>query len=125
LHTDTDTYLAGAEKVSLMTMHASKGLEFPIVFIAGCEDALIPHRTPDREDNDIREERRLFYVAMTRAMQRLYLTRASKRRIHGRLFDRRMSPFVADIENQLKIDESPRFKDKKEDAQAPVQLELF
>ena len=59
-----------------MTMHASKGLEFPIVFIAGCEESLIPHRSPDREDNDIQEERRLFYVAMTRAMERLYLTRA-------------------------------------------------
>ncbi len=125
LYTDTDTYLSGVEKVSLMTMHASKGLEFPIVFIAGCEESLIPHRSPDREDNDIQEERRLFYVAMTRAMERLYLTRAKKRRIHGRRFDRNLSQFVEDIESQIKMDESPQPKDKKDDAQRPVQLELF
>jgi superfamily I DNA/RNA helicase len=125
LHTDTDAYLAEAEKVPLMTMHASKGLEFPIVFIAGCEESLIPHRKPDREDYDIQEERRLFYVAMTRAMERLYLTRAKKRRIYGRQFDRHLSPFVDDIENQLKIDESPRLEEKKEKEHRPVQLKLF
>ena len=125
LHTDTDAYLAEAEKVSLMTMHASKGLEFPVVFIAGCEESLIPHRKPDREENDIEEERRLFYVAMTRAKERLYLTRAKTRRIHGHQFDRKQSRFVDDIESQLKIDESPRLIDKKENEERPVQLKLF
>jgi len=125
LHTDTDTYAPEIEKVSLMTMHASKGLEFPVVFVAGCEEMLIPHRKPDSKENDLREERRLFYVAMTRAMERLYLTRAKKRRVHGRLFDRHPSQFVEDIENQLKIDESPRLKTKKYDKQQPVQLKLF
>jgi uncharacterized protein (TIGR00375 family) len=125
LHTDTDAYLAEAEKVSLMTMHASKGLEFPIVFIAGCEESLIPHRKPDQDENDMEEERRLFYVAMTRAMKRLYLTRAKKRRIHGRLYDRHLSPFVADIENQLKMDESPRQRVKKKVVNGPEQLQLF
>ena len=125
LQTDTDAYLAEAERVSLMTMHASKGLEFPIVFIAGCEESLIPHHKPDKGEYNIQEERRLFYVAMTRAMERLYLTRAKKRRIYGRQFDRCLSPFVADIENQLKIDESPRLKEKKENENRPVQLKLF
>ena len=125
LHTDTDTYAPEVEKVSLMTMHASKGLEFPVVFITGCEEFLIPHRKPDSEENNVREERRLFYVAMTRAMERLYLTRAKKRRIHGRQFDRNMSQFVADIENTLKIDESPRLKNDKMDQQQPIQLKLF
>ena len=125
LYTDTDTYSPGVERVSLMTMHAAKGLEFPVVFIAGCEESLIPHRMPDSEENDIREERRLFYVAMTRAMERLYLTRAKKRRIHGRQFERRLSQFVADIESNLKIDESPRLKNGKIDKQRPVQLKLF
>jgi len=125
LHTDTDTYAPEIERVSLMTMHAAKGLEFPVVFIAGCEETLIPHRQPDREENDIREERRLFYVAMTRAMERLYLTHAKKRRVHGKLFDRNQSQFVDDIEMQLKIDESPRLKKKKSDRQHPVQLNLF
>lgn len=114
LHTDTDSYAPEIERVSLMTMHASKGLEFPVVFIAGCEETLIPHRKPDSEENDFREERRLFYVSMTRAMERLYLTHARKRRIYGRQFDRKVSPFVEDIEAQLKIDESPRLKNKKD-----------
>ncbi len=125
LHTDTDTYAPAIERVSLMTLHASKGLEFPVVFIAGCEQTLIPYRKPDSEENDIREERRLFYVAMTRAMERLYLTHAKKRRIHGRHFDRNLSQFVEDIESQLKIDESPRLKKKKSDKLKPVQLKLF
>jgi superfamily I DNA/RNA helicase len=125
LHSDTDTYDSKVERVSLMTMHASKGLEFPVVFITGCEESLIPHRKPDSEENDIREERRLFYVAMTRAMERLYLTRAKKRRIRGTWVDRHPSPFVGDIENQLKINESPRLKKKKNENPLPVQMKLF
>jgi DNA helicase-2/ATP-dependent DNA helicase PcrA len=125
LQTDTDTYVLQVEKVSLMTMHAAKGLEFPVVFITGCEQDLIPYRKPDSKQNDFQEERRLFYVAMTRAMKRLYLTRAAKRRIYGRLYDRKLSSFVTDIENQLKSDESPRLKRKKTDKPQQVQLKLF
>jgi DNA helicase-2/ATP-dependent DNA helicase PcrA len=69
------------------------------------------------------EERRLFYVAMTRAMERLYLTRAKKRSVYGKLLPRSVSPFVADIESRLKKDESPQIKKKKTDAQQ--QLKLF
>ena len=125
LQTDTDSYASNIEKVALMTMHASKGLEFPVVFIAGCEENLIPHRKPDGGQNDIREERRLFYVAMTRAMQKLYLTHAKKRRIFGQQLNRRPSRFVSAIENKLKIDDSPRLKKKNADIQQPVQLKLF
>jgi superfamily I DNA/RNA helicase len=102
-------------------------LEGPVFipFIAGCEDTLFPHRKPDSEENDIREERRLFYVAMTRAKERLYLTHAKNRRIYGRRFDRNLSQFVEDIEKRLKKDESPRQKKKKSDRQQPVQLKLF
>jgi len=125
LQTDTDTYTPTVERVSLMSMHASKGLEFPVVFIAGCEETLIPHRKPDSEKNDIREERRLFYVAMTRSMERLYLTHAKKRRMHGRIFDRNLSQFVEDIETQFIKDESFHLKKKKSDKQQPVQLKLF
>jgi DNA helicase-2/ATP-dependent DNA helicase PcrA len=125
LHTDTDAYLPAAERVALMTMHAAKGLEFPVVFIAGCENDLIPLKREGAEPADIAEERRLFYVAMTRAMEQLYLTRAKKRSIYGKLLDRSLSPFVADIEARLKKDDSPKLKkiEKKEAGQK--QLKLF
>jgi uncharacterized protein (TIGR00375 family) len=124
LHTDTDVYASRVEKVSLMTMHAAKGLEFPIVFISGCEQGYIPFERSNREPQDIEEERRLFYVAMTRAMNRLYFTRAKSRRIYGRLASRPPSPFVTDIEAHLKKDESPR-KTKKKKKSDQKQLSLF
>jgi superfamily I DNA/RNA helicase len=107
-----------------MTLHAAKGLEFPVVFIAGCEQGFIPFKRNDREPADRAEERRLFYVAMTRAMERLYLTRAQKRRIYGQTELRELSPFVADIENQLKRDETPLPKKKKPES-VDKQLKLF
>ena len=107
-----------------MTMHAAKGLEFAVVFIAGCEQDYIPYKRHDHEQADMAEERRLFYVAMTRAMERLYLTRAKERRIFGKSEPRTRSPFVADIENQLKKDETPQQKKMKERAEQK-QLKLF
>ena len=125
LHTDTDIYAPEAEKVSLMTMHAAKGLEFPVVFISGCEENLIPFKRPNRGHADLQEERRLFYVAMTRAKDRLYLTRAKKRRIYGKLEERDLSGFVADIENRLKQDDTPRLKKRKKKGPEQMQLKLF
>jgi ATP-dependent DNA helicase UvrD/PcrA len=125
LHTDTDTYTQQAEKVSLLTMHAAKGLEFPVVFITGCEENLIPFNRPNSEQADIEEERRLFYVAMTRAKDRLYLTRAKKRRRYGKLEDRALSSFVADIEKRLIQDETPLSKKRKKKGSEQVQLKLF
>jgi superfamily I DNA/RNA helicase len=123
LYTDTDLYHPRAEKTALMTMHAAKGLEFPVVFIAGCEDGLIPYRRPSGSGGtDVDEERRLFYVAMTRAKERLYLTRARRRRVFGKAADREMSPFVKHIEAHLLKDESPRGKLRKK---KPDQLQLF
>ena len=104
-----------------MTMHAAKGLEFPVVFITGCEKGYIPFERVGDKQTDINEERRLFYVAMTRAKERLYLTRAKKRRIFGKLILRDLSPFVKDIEKQLRTHEAPVPKNKKRH----VQLELF
>jgi len=124
LDTDTDAYLPRAEKVSLMTMHAAKGLEFPVVFIAGCEKDLIPLSRHGAEPADPAEERRLFYVAMTRAMERLYLTRAKKRSVYGELLSRSPSPFLADIENRLKKDDTPKRKKKKK-TKEQKQLKLF
>ena len=124
LDTDTDAYLPQAEKVSLMTMHAAKGLEFPVVFIAGCEKDLIPLNRQGAEPADPAEERRLFYVAMTRAMERLYLTRSKKRSVYGELLSRSPSPFLADIENRLKKDDSPK-RQKKKKTKEQKQLKLF
>jgi superfamily I DNA/RNA helicase len=124
LHTDTDVYAHLAERVSLMTMHAAKGLEFPVVFIAGCEQGFLPFERNNREPADVAEERRLFYVAMTRAMKRLYLTCAKNRRIYGQTEPRELSAFVTDIENQLKKDETPLPK-KKKVATDDKQLKLF
>ncbi len=105
-----------------MSMHAAKGLEFSVVFIAGCEDGLIPYRRAADERIDAEEERRLFYVAMTRARQRLYLSCARRRRVFGKAEARQVSPFVRDIEERLRKDETPRAgrRKKKDD-----QLQLF
>ena len=120
LQTDTDVYDSKSEKVSLMTMHAAKGLEFPVVFITGCEDGYIPYH---HADSDPEEERRLFYVAMTRAMDQLYFTFTSKRRIHGKQVRRSISPFVTEIEEQLRDHQALRGKKPKPDEQK--QLKLF
>ncbi|MBD3391413.1 MAG: AAA family ATPase [Chitinivibrionales bacterium] len=89
------------EKVSLMTLHAAKGLEFAAVFIVGCERGLLPLDIAGMK-GDGSEERRLFYVGMTRAKQRLYLVRAKRRTLYGKTYETVRSPFLADIEEQLK-----------------------
>ena len=119
LQQDTDLYHPRAEKIALLTMHAAKGLEFPVVYIAGCETGLIPFERPD-ERVDAAEERRLFYVAMTRAGRRLFLAWAHKRSRYGRLRQCRPSPFLKDIEARLKESES-----RPGTRSAPAQLELF
>lgn len=101
LRKDTDYYHARIEKVAVMTLHAAKGLEFPTVFVAGCEDGLIPHRRPDRKEVDLDEERRLFYVGMTRAKERLILSWAHKRTRYGKSVQTEISPFIAAIEPRL------------------------
>ena len=81
-----------------MTVHAAKGLEFDTVFVSGMEEGLFPHEGigPD-DDRDEEEERRLFYVAMTRAKKRLFLTLAAVRKIYGSDFVSEPSSFLADI----------------------------
>jgi DNA helicase-2/ATP-dependent DNA helicase PcrA len=81
----------------LITLHAAKGLEFPVVFMVGMEEGLFPHnRTIDRPD-ELEEERRLCYVGMTRAMRRLYLTSAFRRTLFGMPAVNERSRFVAEI----------------------------
>ena len=89
------------QKVALLTLHASKGLEFPLVFIAGCEDGLLPLRLPWLPPADVEEERRLLYVGVTRAQQRLILTAASHRTLAGRAVENRPCPFLDDLPSDL------------------------
>ena len=83
-----------------MTLHSSKGLEFNCVFIAGLENGLLPLYKAQTE-KEIDEEKRLLYVGITRAKQRLFLTHSLKRRIFGKIEDRKISPFLQDIEKDL------------------------
>ena len=85
------------DSVQLMTLHSAKGLEFPIVFIAGVEEGLFPHKMSLEEPGRLEEERRLCYVGVTRAMDKLYLTHAEIRRLHGKETFQRPSRFLREI----------------------------
>jgi superfamily I DNA/RNA helicase len=112
LQVDTDIYDARAEKVSLMTMHAAKGLEFPVVFIIGCENGYAPYEKSLGDALNMEEERRLFYVAMTRAKEELFFLWAENRKIFGKTIHREVSPFVLDIEETLLSRITPQKKEK-------------
>jgi len=99
LASDSDTE-AGEDSAKLMTLHASKGLEFPFVFIVGASEGVIPLIRSDTDD--IEEERRLFYVGMTRAMKRLFLCYPLERRLYGKTQALCSSPFLDEIPEQLK-----------------------
>lgn len=89
------------DAVQLMTVHAAKGLEFHSVFISGLEEGLFPHENSRNEPNGLEEERRLMYVAMTRARQRLYLSYAESRMLHGQIRMNVPSRFVDEIPEEL------------------------
>ncbi len=112
-----------AEKVSLLTLHAAKGLEFKVVFMVGCEEHLLPLDIA-RMVSDPKEERRLFYVGMTRARERLYLLRARKRQLFGQFLESGSSQYLADIEEQLKAYDIPEVKKRKPKSRE-AQLGLF
>ena len=98
LGVEVDTWDPRADRISLLTLHAAKGLEFPVVFIVGCEDGLLPLRwsgAPDDVDEEaVREERRLLFVGMTRARQHLFLSHAAHRRYQGATRETTPSPFL-------------------------------
>jgi len=119
---ENETFAHRVEKVSLLTLHAAKGLEFPVVFMAGCEEGLLP-LIRRGEETDVEEERRLFYVGMTRAKNVLYMSWAAKRAMHGKIFSPSVSRFVLDIEEKLKEQQESLLKERKK--QRDQQPDLF
>jgi DNA helicase-2/ATP-dependent DNA helicase PcrA len=101
LITDVDSYDPSLDRVTLMTLHAAKGLEFPVVFMVGMEENLFPHSRSAEGREELEEERRLCYVGMTRAMEKLYLTHARRRRIFGDYQFNPPSRFLGEVPKQL------------------------
>lgn len=118
-----DDYRSGLENVTIMTLHAAKGLEFECVFVVGCEDGLIPYSLFQERKSDPAEERRLLYVGMTRAKKFLFLTHADKRTIFGRSYRLKRSPFLAPIHRELV--ELKEAKHRKKESPREIQLKLF
>jgi DNA helicase-2/ATP-dependent DNA helicase PcrA len=87
--------------VQLMTLHAAKGLEFQVVFLCGLEEGLFPHQRSSEDADKLEEERRLCYVGMTRARQRLFLIHAESRRLHGQDYFPAPSRFLREIPGKL------------------------
>ncbi|MGI8997132.1 MAG: ATP-dependent helicase [Pyrinomonadaceae bacterium] len=100
LASDTDQYKRDAP-VTLMTMHSAKGLEFPLVFIVGMEDGLFPHARAAADQAELEEERRLCYVAITRAEKYLYVMHAMKRRVYGEELASEPSQFLNEMPLEL------------------------
>ena len=102
LRTDLDTMAEDGRAVTMMTVHSSKGLEFDCVFVAGMEETLFPHMNSANDPAGIEEERRLAYVAITRARKKLYLTCASQRQIFGQTSANPVSRFIHEIPSELR-----------------------
>ncbi len=109
LVSDVDKYDEAADAVVLMTIHAAKGLEFPVVFLAGMEDGIFPSQQNLGEPAEMSEERRLMYVAVTRAKERLYITHTKSRLMYGRTGCNPLSLFVRDeLPEHLTYRDGPR-----------------
>ena len=100
LATDMDRDMDGEDRVALMTIHLAKGLEFPVVYIVGLEEDLFPSAMSMNTRSELEEERRLFYVALTRAEQKAYLTYAQTRYRWGKLVDAEPSRFIEEIDEK-------------------------
>jgi DNA helicase-2/ATP-dependent DNA helicase PcrA len=111
---DVDSLEVGAEAVTLLTLHAAKGLEYPVVFLTGLEEGLLPHQRSLDEPEQMAEERRLMYVGLTRAMRRVYLTYAFRRLMYGDSTPGVPSRFLADIPAKLTVGTTPRLLDQRD-----------
>jgi DNA helicase-2/ATP-dependent DNA helicase PcrA len=110
LFSDVDAYDSNSERVALMTLHCAKGLEFDTVFIIGLEDGLMPHERSSDDSDDIEEERRLFFVGITRAKEQLFLSLSQFRTIRGQMLRTIPSQFLYELElekNNEKDDPQP------------------
>ena len=108
------------EAVTLMTLHAAKGLEFPIVFMVGMEEGLFPHSRSVMDKNELEEERRLCYVGLTRAKQKLYLTYARRRLFFGQRTSNIVSRFILELPENVLSKNVPYFN--KETSELPKWL---
>lgn len=103
LITDIDLYKGEEDAVTVMTLHSAKGLEFPVVFITGFEEGIFPHSRSLNSREELEEERRLCYVGMTRAKERLYLTYAWRRNLNGDTLFNSVSRFISEIPKHLQV----------------------
>ncbi|HHW91587.1 MAG TPA: UvrD-helicase domain-containing protein [Firmicutes bacterium] len=102
LLSDADTYQEGEDAAVMMTLHSAKGLEFPVVFLVGMEEGLLPHSRSLEREEDVEEERRLCYVGITRAQQKLYLVCARERTLYGYRQSNPVSRFIKEIPAEVK-----------------------
>jgi DNA helicase-2/ATP-dependent DNA helicase PcrA len=115
LYTDLDNHDPNEDAVVMMTMHSAKGLEFPVVFVVGMEEGIFPGQRSIGEPEEMEEERRLCYVALTRAKERLYLTCAGQRMLFGRTSSNRPSRFTGEIPSELLEQSGRSFLDRGRD----------
>lgn len=123
LYTDADSDDGSDDKVLLMTVHSAKGLEFCNVFVTGMEDGIFPGSRSMYSEDDLEEERRLAYVAITRAKQKLYVMSAARRMIFGQTQKNVTSRFIREIgkENFIKLDNSKKFAQNADDGVTEIQ----
>lgn len=130
LQRGADTFDPRADRVAILSLHAAKGLEFPVVFMVGCEEGLLPYLPTSEAQEvtramDIAEERRLFYVGMTRAQEALTLTHAERRLLFGQMVSLPLSRFVDEIEAARKAILTPSPMPKRREKSEDLQLKLF
>ncbi len=113
---DVDRYDESADAVVLMTIHSSKGLEFPVVFLPGMEDGIFPGIQSAMNEDELEEERRLAYVAITRAKKELYITTARSRLQYGRTQYNPPSRFIEEIPKKLIVSETARAEQRRREA---------
>ena len=120
LVSDWDRQDASRDRLTLMTLHTSKGLEFPIVFIVGLEEGIFPHQRALDDSDELEEERRLCYVGMTRARERLYLLRAERRLRFGTVSERPASRFLDEIPEAMTRSLLPVIRPPRRATSGPV-----